>query len=125
MSLDVYLQGEPKTVDCACAKCGHVHKNEEEAEYSWANITHNLNEMASDAGFYEAVWRPENIGIERASQLIEPLEKGIALLKSDPARFKKFDAPNGWGKYDDFVSWLEKYLSACREYPEAKVRASR
>ena len=125
MSLDVHLQGEPKTIDCTCSQCGNIHKNEDPAEYFWANITHNLNEMADQAGIYEAVWRPENIEIKTASQLIEPLEKGIVLLKSDPARFRKFDSPNGWGKYDDFVPWLEEYLAACRKYPAAKVRVSR
>ena len=125
MSLDVHLKGEPRMVDCVCSHCGDAHKNKEAAEYFWANITHNLNEMASDAGIYEAVWRPENIGIEKAAQLIQPLEKGIALMKSDPERFKKFEPSNGWGGYDDFVPWLEKYLAACREYPEARVQVSR
>lgn len=34
-------------------------------------------------------------------------------------------AANGWGTYDDFVQWLKKYLEACREHPEAKIRARR
>lgn len=56
------------------------------------NITHNLNKMAQEAGIYEALWRPEEVGIKKASQLIKPLKEGLALMKSDPARFKKFDA---------------------------------
>lgn len=40
-------------------------------------------------------------------------------------RFRAYDSPNGWGTYDNFVPWLEKYLAACEEYPDAEVRVSR
>jgi len=32
---------------------------------------------------------------------------------------------NGWGLYEDFVPWIERYLAACEEYPEAIIRVSR
>jgi hypothetical protein len=89
------------------------------------NITHNLNTMAQQAGIYMQVWRPEECGIKTASQLIEPLTVGIALLKSDPERFKKFDSSNGWGLYENFVPWLERYLEACINNPNAEVSADR
>jgi hypothetical protein len=90
-----------------------------------SNITHNLGRMAEEAGIYQHLWRPEEIGIAAAEELIEPLSAGLALLKSDPARFKAFDAPNGWGLYEHFVPFVEKYLDACRENPDAFVSVSR
>jgi hypothetical protein len=90
-----------------------------------SNITHNLGRMAEAAGIYQHLWRPEEIGITTAEQLIEPLSVGLALLKSDPAHFKTFDAPNGWGLYEHFVPFVEKYLDACRENPDATVSACR
>lgn len=90
-----------------------------------SNITHNLGRMASEAGIYECLWRPEEIDITKASQLIEPLEKGIALLKSDPTRFEAFNSSNGWGMYKHFVPWVENYLQACRDNPDADVSVSR
>lgn len=101
-----------------------VEETTSEQVYS-ANITHNLNKMAAEAGIYEALWRPEEIGVTTARQLIEPLEKGLALLKSDPPRFEKHNAPNGWGLYKHFVPFVEQYLEACREHPDALVSASR
>jgi hypothetical protein len=90
-----------------------------------ANITHNLNDMAEAAGIYKHLWRPEELGITRAQELIEPLTNGLALLKSDPERFKAFDSPNGWGLYVHFVPWVKNYLNACIEYPDAEISVSR
>lgn len=61
----------------------------------------------------------------QAKDLIEPLEKGLALLESDPERFQALDSPNGWGRYIHFVPWVREYLAACRENPEAIVSVSR
>lgn len=96
-----------------------------EVELFDANITHNLGRMAEAAGIYKHLWRPDDIGITTAGQLIEPLRAGLALLKADPARFEAFNAPNGWGLYENFVPWVERYLAACEANPDAKVSVSR
>lgn len=100
-------------------------REEESPEVFSANITHNLNTMADEAGIYKALWRPDENGITKAAQLIEPLEAGLALMKSDPDRFIKLNPKNGWGSYKDFLPWVERYIHACREYPDAEVRVSR
>lgn len=125
MSLDVYLTGKPEEVECECERCGHVHTRTDTPYLYNANITHNLGRMAEEAGIYEELWRPEEIGITKAHQLIQPLTDGLTLLKGDPARFQAFDAPNGWGLYVHFVPWVERYLEACKEFPEADVHVSR
>lgn len=118
MSLDVYLVKRYP----ACVHCG---REVEETRLFDANITHNLGAMAKEAGIYMHLWRPEEIGITKASQLVEPIRTGLKLMKSDSARFKKFDSPNGWGTYRNFVPWIEKYLAACEEYPDAEIKVSR
>jgi len=90
-----------------------------------ANITHNLNRMAVEAGIYKHLWRPEELGITRATQLIDPLRAGLVLLKSNPSRFGSFNPENGWGDYDGLVEFVERYLAACEEYPDAEVSVSR
>lgn len=107
MSLDVYLL-ETKEVE--------VYK---------ANITHNLGEMAREAGIYQHLWRPEELHITKAKDLIIPLQLGLEKLKKSPAHFKQFDAKNGWGTYEHFVPFVEKYLEACQTNPEATVMACR
>lgn len=149
MSLDVYLTIEGSEIKRSSGifiredgQCKEISKAEwdvkfpgrkpiiaqvfnDSGEVYHANVTHNLNRMASEAGIYAYVWRPDENGIEKAHQLIEPLRKGIALLESDPERFKRLNPSNGWGSYLDFVPWLKRYLAACEQNPEASVSVSR
>ncbi len=125
MSLDVYLQSPPKKVECRCSCCDHQHEREEREKYYSRNITHNLNKMAGEAGIYELLWRPDEIGVTKAAQLIESLKAGLAKLESDPERFQKLNPSNGWGSYEGLVTFVRDYLAACEETPEADVYASR
>jgi hypothetical protein len=104
--------------------CPHCQRESSEVVYD-ANITHNLNRMAEAAGIYTHVWRPEELEIKKAKELIEPLEKGINELKSKPQYYRTFNSSNGWGLYENFIPWLEKYLEACKENPEANIRVWR
>jgi hypothetical protein len=110
-----------------------------------ANITHNLGEMADKAGIYEALWRPhrlkEGYNIPEddrdteydyecstttlGKEIIPIIEKGLADLKARPKYFEEFNSPNGWGMYEHFVPFVENYLNALKEYPEAEVIVSR
>lgn len=123
---------------------GKTLTEENEMVYN-ANITHNLGEMASEAGIYEALWRPhrlkegynipkddheaewefEDNQIIKASEIIEFLKRGLADLKARPEHFEKFNSPNGWGVYEHFVPFVEKYLEACKECLDAIVEVSR
>jgi len=96
------------------------------AEDLWSyNITHNLGEMADAAGLYLYLWRPEQVGVKIARQLIDPLGTGLMLLRSEPERFKKFNPANGWGDYDGLVKFVAAYLDACIQFPDARVDVSR
>ena len=110
MSLDFYL---------------HYIKDGNKIEVFWRNITHNLTQMADKAGIYEALWRPEEIKAKKAKDIVERLEKGLKKLKAKPKYFEKFDSPNGWGIYDNFVPFVEGCLDACKKYPNAKIYVSR
>ena len=89
------------------------------------NITHNLNKMAEAAGIYKALWRPEEIGITKASQLIELLEEGLKKLRSNPELYVKLNPINGWGKYEDLVQFVADVVKAAYEHPDAEVVADR
>ena len=120
MSLDVYL----KRKRYLSYDEGKTYTEDNEQVY-WGNITHNLSKMAEEAGIYEHLWRPDEIKITKAKELIEPLRQGLHNLKSEPERYKKFNPENGWGTYDGLVKFVENYLNACYEYPDAVIEVSR
>lgn len=103
---------------------GKTHTEDHEEVY-WANITHNLGKMADEAGIGDVLWRPKEIGKTKASEIVELLEKGLADLKSRPEHFQALNSHNGWGMYEHFVPFVEKYLEACRKYPDAIIEVSR
>ena len=122
MGLDIKLYSkEKKTV--MCYSCMHEHE-EQETLYE-TNITHNLGGMADEAGIYYALWRPEEIGAEYAKDIIDIVEKGLVDLKARPKYFEQFNSPNGWGMYEHFVPFVERYLEALKEYPESEIHVSR
>jgi hypothetical protein len=138
MSLDVYLYR------IKYASYDMVNFHEEKEQLYSANITHNLNVMAEQAGIYKALWRPyqlhkdyvhsEDYNKEMAfedsvaiiaSDIIDIIEQGLDLLKNRPDYFSKFNAENGWGKYVNFVPFVEKYLIALKQYPDSLVEVDR
>lgn len=114
MSLDVSL----------VVKADTGNKDTEDIYVFDSKITHNLNTMANQAGIYYHCWRPEELGISKAHEIIQPLKDGLDKLKNDPEYFKQFNAKNGWGIYDDFVPWVEEYFNACIKYPNATIETS-
>ena len=126
MSLDVSLY-QTRETEHTCTSCGHVDQTTEPTAYEFfsGNITHNLGRMAEEAGIYEALWRPEEINAKYAKDIIPLLKKGLSLLKKKRRHFEKFNSPNGWGMYEHFVPFVEKYLDACIEEPYATIYVSR
>lgn len=116
MSLYVYLNTRPLTCCDGCPTREEIYSN---------NITHNLGKMATEAGIYEYLWRPEEVGISTAQQLIEPLKKALSNLVENRGHFQQFNSPNGWGTYDNFLLFVEDYLNACIANPEASVIVDR
>jgi len=118
--------------------------HEEKEELYSANITHNLNVMAEQAGLYKALWRPYQLHKDYvpnedykkewefedsvtiiASDIIDIIEEGLDLLKNRPDYFSKFNPENGWGSYNGFVPFVENYLKALKQYPVSIVIVDR
>lgn len=102
-----------------------VKPPDESGEVYWANITHNMGRMAGEVGLYEPLWRPDELGITKAGQLVELLRDGLARLVDEEERLQAFNPSNGWGNYELLVRFTAEYLAACERWPEAEVEASR
>jgi hypothetical protein len=88
-------------------------------------ITHNLVKMAEHANLYKVLWRPEELGFEKAEQVLPLLREGLAKLKEDPDTFKLFNPESGWGSYENLVNVVGKYIEACETWPKAEIEVSR
>lgn len=89
------------------------------------NITHNLGKMADAAGIYQHLWRPLELHITKAQDLIAPLALGLSKLKANPDTYRQFNPENGWGNYEALVEFVTAYLQACIANPDAEVHAWR
>lgn len=92
-----------------------------------ANITHNLNKMASAVSefFYKAIWRPEEMDMKYAGDVVYELRKGVAVLACAPSHLKKLNPENGWGTYEDLLLFVVRYIEACEQHPTALIEVSR
>ncbi len=139
MSLDIYFfkndvdfRKKRTDIDSLQEKLRNIQDEIEQLEDDYENarlfsfnVTHNLNKMAEAVGLYEILWRPEEIGITVASQMILPLEEGIKELEANPDKYKTYNPPNGWGSYEDFARFCKSVLQKCRECPDAVIEACR
>lgn len=120
MCLDLYLEnfGAEKTAEAEFI--GRL-VGESKTVFS-TNITHNLNEMFMEAEVYEILWHGDGL---IAGEVLPKLETALELMKSDPVRFEKFSASNGWGTYAQALPWLEKVIIAFRQHRSAFIRCCR
>jgi len=90
-----------------------------------ANITHNLGKMAEHANLYMYLWRPEELGLIYAKELITPLEEGLVFLNNNKEYLEQFNPENGWGNYNILLKFVIEYLEYCKLFPNAKIEVSR
>jgi hypothetical protein len=127
VSLDVYLtvprEPQPNDHICNCTCCGL--RAPTTTQVYERNTTHNHGRIAAAVGLYAACWRPDENGITKAAQLVEPLRAGLAKLEQFPAAYRHLEPGNGWGSVEHFTQFVREYLRACEANPDADVSVSR
>ena len=109
MGLSVYLVDPTATYVGACP---YLYSD---------SVTHNLRGMAKEAGLYASLWSPLESGYTTAIEIIPIIEEGLTNLKAHPNYYRLFEFDSLSCKYEDFVNFVESYLVALREFPEAKI----
>lgn len=89
------------------------------------NLTHNLNRMAEEAGLYYAIWRPCEVGANRAFDIAPSLIDGLRFMKRNRDFLVRFNHENGYGCFDDLERFVESYLVSCLVWPDAKISVHR
>lgn len=86
------------------------------------NITHNLSQMWTWAGCYDALYESYD---KRASEILPILKAALKKLKAHPEEAKRFSASNGWGTYEQAVPWLERVIATMTRHPDTIVGLSK
>jgi len=67
-----------------------------------------------EAGLYDALSKPNELGIRHASQLVGLLSDGIRKIESNRPDEDR-------GNWDYLVRWLRTYLAACQAHSDAVI----
>ena len=55
------------------------------------------------------------------SKVIPILRKGVLNMTENPAMYREMNPPNGWGKYESALEFLEKIYKECVNNPKCKI----
>jgi hypothetical protein len=81
--------------------------------------------MADEAGMYKCLWRSEEYGYNKASEIIKTLSVGIESMEREPRRYKDFNPDNGWGDYGRLLEFAKQVLAECIKNPDYSIESSR
>ncbi len=112
--MSLYIDLVIKDKKIRCSNCGHVVGIKKRDFVYSGKIEFNLIKTAKKAGFWY-LWGHRESKIIYAVELVQSLTDGLVLLKSN----QKFNLSNK--DYNRLVKFVEEYLQACREYPDAII----
>ena len=116
MSLDIWL-GAPEK----CPHCGGSLPAVRDG--SSQNYTHNVTPMWHKAGVYDALYMSD--GQLVTEQYLAVLRAGIEDMKAKPEAYRELNPPNGWGKYESALGFLEKWYDKCANQLGAQIGVSK
>ena len=96
------------------------YKKDGEVLFSY-NLTHNLAEMARQAGL-GCLWHPE---AAFAWEIAGDIERGLIQLVCAKEQYEQYNPENGWGSWSDLVLFAATALQACRNHPKAYIEVER
>ena len=114
-------------------------------EVGSVNCTHNLTTMADNvpAGImnvwdsetkgmvnreitlYEAMWRPDEVGIYNGSDLMTPLQAALEFMITNREALIEYNPENNWGNYEGLVEAVREMGKHCMMFPHARVECDR
>lgn len=93
---------------------------EDPVEVGWQNYTSNVSRIWDDAGAPLRDWDGKNAGEA------EPLLRAAARrIRHDIARYREWNAPNGWGDADGAAAFLDRIADDCLAAPKGYLHIRR
>ena len=92
-------------------------------EIYFSSIHNTFNFIALEFGIYDCLWGGKKNSPTPAKQIIEPLEKCVTLLATQKSRFEEFNEDRHYNGAEQFLLLCVELLRACRDNPDALVKA--
>ena len=86
-----------------------------------ANYTSNIWGIWNEASAGGSLRDLDGLTAAAAAAIIERV---LAALRAEPARYVALEPQNKWGTLDTFIPWLERLLTAAKAHPRARVSVS-
>ena len=86
------------------------HPDGYKSHFEVGNMTSNCNWMLVEACGVSMGWF-DKVSCEKALPI---LEHAWTVMKRDPRKFKRLQAANGWGTYDQFMPFLTRFYVMVR-----------
>lgn len=84
------------------------------------NITYNLADMFDAAcGVRPSLWH-----LQPTSYVLALVKHGIDELEKNPQKYKKYEAPNGWGTIEGALNFLKMVRIDCERYIKGRIYVS-
>lgn len=88
------------------------------------NITNNLIDFAIALNCYECIWKPKNLNIITAYQLLPHLYEAYYNVIKYGDIYLSLLPKNGWGTKEQFLNFIDQYIEACITYPNTLIETS-
>jgi len=70
------------------------------------------------AGCYDALYNSHG---KKAKEILPKLESALLWLVTNPTKAKEYNAPNGWGLYENALPWLAEVCEYFRNNPDEEI----
>lgn len=84
------------------------------------NYTSNVWLMWADALGHSLA----DLAEKNAGESLPAIQRAVADMEANPARYEAMNPPNGWGNYEGALDYLRSLRDACAEHPKATIRIS-
>lgn len=84
------------------------------------NYTSNVAPMWTEALGH----RLADLNEQNAGNSLPALQRAVADMKADPAKYEAMNPRNGWGNYEGALDYLRNLRDACAVYPNATISIS-
>jgi len=96
------------------------HEDGYSSGFEVGNMTYNVSTMVKEACGVTFSWF-DGMTCKQALPILYFCWRN---LRRNPSHFRRFEAPNGWGTYEQFMPYMTRFYVMARLHPKGIIRVS-